>query len=288
MLFGKPKDAFEVYNDFDSELVNLFRVVKDRNLEFLLELGLLPLNSREDFFDWVDFNTGGYSPEPFLDTQIEIIDAMVPQRELAEQMKQILHQRVDNKAVRQAAAYFKRMRNSYSSSGRSYSCQPFNLSTTFDLLREANKRLEEVVVEHQSFEILIPHYDREDSFFYLDPPYVRSEYVYDTGFTWEQHVLMRDMLAGIKGKCLISQADFPEVRELYKDFFILEFKRIHSMAQRNNPGTQFGELLIGNYDLLEREKDVPQQLSMSELMGQPINVEQILKERIIPCKNRIN
>ncbi len=288
MLFGKPKDQFEVYNDFDSELVNLFRVVKDRNPEFLLELGLMHLNSREDFFDWVDFNTGGYTPEPFLDTQIEIIEAMIPHRARAEQMKQILRQIVEIKAVRQAATFFKRMRNSYSSSGRSYSCQPFNLRSTFDLLREANVRLEDVVVEHQSFEILIPHYDREDSFFYLDPPYARSEYVYDTGFTWEQHVLMRDILAGSKGKWLVSQADFPEVRELYKDFFILEFKRIHHMAQRTNPGTQFGELLIGNYDLLEREKDLPEQLSMNEMMGQPIDVEQILKERIIPCKNRTN
>ena len=45
MLLGKPKDKFEVYNDLDDELVNLFRCVRDRPAEFLLELGLLPLNS---------------------------------------------------------------------------------------------------------------------------------------------------------------------------------------------------------------------------------------------------
>ena len=61
----------------------------------------------------------------------------------------------------------------------------------------------------------IPHYDREDAFFYLDPPYFSSEYVYDVGFGWEQHVLMRDILAGCKGRFLLSQSDFPEVRELY-------------------------------------------------------------------------
>ena len=46
MLLGKPKDKFEVYNDLDDELVNLFRCVQDRPAEFLLELGMLPLNSR--------------------------------------------------------------------------------------------------------------------------------------------------------------------------------------------------------------------------------------------------
>lgn len=49
MLLGKPKDKFEVYNDLDDELVNLFRCVRDRPAEFLLELGLLPLNSRTEF-----------------------------------------------------------------------------------------------------------------------------------------------------------------------------------------------------------------------------------------------
>ena len=85
----------------------------------------------------------------------------------------------------------------------------------------------------------------------------------------------------------LSQSDFPEVRELYKDFYILEFKRVHSMAQRNKPGSQFRELLIGNYDLLEREKNQPEQLCMNEMMELPRNPDQILKERIIPCKNRI-
>lgn len=55
MLLGKPKDRFEVCNDFDGELVNLLRVVRDRPAEFLVELGLLPLDSREEFGDWVRF-----------------------------------------------------------------------------------------------------------------------------------------------------------------------------------------------------------------------------------------
>ncbi len=286
MLLGKPEEKFEVYNDFNSELVNLFRVVRDRIAEFLLELDLLPLNSREEFGEWIRFQSGCSDPTPYLPTQIEIIDSLIPMKAAAEVLKASLRQRAENLAVRQAAAFFKRMRNSYSSSGRSFACQPFNVRNSFEQLLQTSKRLENVIIENQSFDVLIPHYDRKESFFYLDPPYYNSEYVYDATFNWEQHILMRDILAGIQGKCLISQADCPEIRELYKDFFILEFTRIHPMAQRSKPGAQFGELLIGNYDLLEREKDQPEQLSMNEMMGQPINVEQILKERIIPCKNR--
>ena len=46
MLLGKEPGKFEVYNDIEGELVNFFRVVKNRPAELLMELDLLPLNSR--------------------------------------------------------------------------------------------------------------------------------------------------------------------------------------------------------------------------------------------------
>lgn len=285
VLLGKEPCKFEVFNDIDGELVNLFRCVRDRLAELLLELGLLPLNSRSEFQEWLHFTTGEDRVVKHLPTQVEILDRLIP-RAWAEEMKAVLSQRADYREVRQAAAYFMRIRNSYSSGGRSFACQPFNVFTVFDQLREMSGRLANVIIEQQSFETLIPHYDREDTFFYGDPPYFSSEYVYDADFDWEHHVLLRDTLAKSKGKWLISQADFPEVRELFKDYDILDFQRVHSMAQRRDPGKQFHELLIGNYDLLERERSQPQQMGMDEMLGQPIDVEQILKERIIPCKNR--
>lgn len=285
MLLGREPCRFEVYNDIDGELVNLFRVIRNRPAEFLLELGMLPVNARTEFQRWLHFETGEDEVRKHLPTQLEIIDRLIP-KEWAEEMKAALQKRADYREVRQAAAYFMRVRNSYSSSGRSFACQPFNVFTVFDQLREMSSRLANVIIENQSFDVLIPHYDREDAFFYGDPPYFHSEYVYDADFDWDQHVLLRDTLAKCKGKWLISQADFPEVRELFKDYDILDFQRVHSMAQRRVAGAQFHELLIGNYDLLEREREQPEQISLDEMMGKPIDVEQILKERIIPCKNR--
>ena len=162
-LLGKPKDKFEVYNDLDDELVNLFRCVRDRPAEFLLELGLLPLNSRTEFGEWLKFHTGRRDPVLFLPTQDVILDNLLPMQQWAEQMKKALHDRADYKEVLQAAAFFKRMRNSYASSGRSFACQPFSVRTTFRQLEETSDRPSNVIVENQSFETLIPHYDREDS-----------------------------------------------------------------------------------------------------------------------------
>ena len=288
MLLGKEPSKFEAYNDIEGELVNFFRVVKNRPAELLLELDLLPLNSREEFTSWLHFHDGGNEPTIHLPDQLEIIDRTTPTSlmEEAEKLKTSLRKRSDYRDVRQAAAYLMRVRNSYSSSGRSFACQPFNVRTLFAQIWEMSRRLENVIIEQQSFEVLIPHYDREDSFFYGDPPYYDSEYVYDAEFGWDHHVLLRDTLAKCKGKWLVSQVDCKEIRYLFRDYQILDFKRIHPMAQKYAPGKQFGELLIGNYDLLEREREVPLQMSLNELLGETIPVEQILKERIIPCKNR--
>ena len=285
MLLGKPESKFEVYNDIDGELVNLFRVIKNRPAELMLELGLLPLNSRSEFNQWLHFHNGGNDPAIHLGTQEMILDGTLP-KEWAEEMKATLRRRANYREVRQAAAFLMRVRNSYSSSGRSFACQPFNIRSLFDMIWEMSFRLANVIIEQQSFEVLIPHYDRVDSFFYGDPPYYDSEYVYEAEFDWDHHVLLKETLAQCKGKWLISQVDCPEIRYLFKDYDILDFKRIHPMVQKYTPGKQFGELLIGNYDLLERERDVPLQMSLNELMGEPIIVEQILKERVTSCKKR--
>ena len=50
VLFGKPPDkCMEVYNDFNSNLANLFYCVKERPMALLKELSFLPLNSRDEF-----------------------------------------------------------------------------------------------------------------------------------------------------------------------------------------------------------------------------------------------
>ena len=78
--------------------------------------------------------------------------------------------------------------------------------------------------------------------------------------------------------------DCPEIRTLYEGCAIFEFARIHSMLQRYEAGKEFPELLIGNYDIYERERKKPRQISFMELICAPGHTEKILKESIIPCK----
>lgn len=67
--------------------------------------------------------------------------------------------------------------------------------------------------------------------------------MYAVGFDWSDHVRLRDTLAGIKDKFLLSYNDCPEIRQLYEGFSFFDFSRARSMAQWCEAGKKFKELL---------------------------------------------
>ena len=286
VLLGNPEICpFEVYNDFDRNLANLFRCMKERTMAVIRELGCCHLNSREDFIAIRRFFENEQFDDKYLSDELRLTQILFPPpeaKELTEMRKRI----TADYDVRRAAMFLKLLRFSYSSSGKSYASQPFDIRKLFGLISQLQERMANVVVENQDFETLIKHYDRPDAFFYLDPPYFSTEDMYEVGFGWDDHVRLRDTLKNIKGKFLLSYNDCDEIRELYNGFSMFDFSRTHSMAQRYEAGKEFKELLIGNYDLYEREKLKPKQLTIFELQNDDENFdyEKILKECIIQCK----
>ena len=285
VLLGKEEvHPFEVYNDFDKNLVNLFRCMKERTMATVRELGFCNLNSREDFnairkfFEQREEFTDEYLSEELLLTELTL-----PPPE-ANELKELRTRITKDHDVRRAAMFLKLLRYSYSSSCKSFASQPFDIRKLFGLIKELENRMANVVVENQDFETLIKHYDRPDSFFYADPPYFSSEGMYEVGFGWDDHVRLRDTLKGIKGKFLLSYNDCPEIRELYDGFSLLDFSRTHAMVQRYEAGREFKELLIGNYDLYERQRNRPLQMNFFDLQEKNFNFEKVLRESIVSCK----
>ena len=282
VLLGKKKpDKFEVYNDYNHNLVNLFRCMRDRPMAFIKELGFYPLNSRDDFNVIRNFFKQEKFDDKYLDEELQLTKIILPELKAEEVIKLYVKMKMDYD-LRRAVMFLKLLRYSYSSGGKSFACQPFSVVSLFKLIKQVGKRLENVVIENQDFEVLIKHYDRENSFFYCDPPYFSSEYVYQCGFTWNDHLRLKNALANAKGKWLVSYNDCKEIRNLYDGYSFFDFTRLHNMKQRINAGEQFPELLISNYDMYERQRNKPLQLSLLDLTTeQQIDLEQILKECII-------
>lgn len=281
VLLGKPfEDSFEVYNDFDHNLVNLFHCMKERTMATIRELGFCNLNSRDDFNALKRFFEHERFDDIFFAQELELTKTMLPMPEAAE-LTQLRTRLKEDYSVRRAAMFLKLLRYSYSSSCKSFAAQPFDTSKLFQLIQQLETRMANVVVENQDFETLIRHYDRPHTFFYLDPPYLNTEDMYDVNFEWKDHVRLRDTLASIQGKFLLSYNDCMEIRDLYEGFHFFDYKRSHSMAQRYDAGKEFPELLVANYDMYERQRAKPAQLTLYSEHIDPFDYEKILKECII-------
>lgn len=252
VLFGKKPTPYEVWNDFNGDLFNMFYCIKYKHLAFLQELRFLPLNSRDEFNLMLRFING----EEFAlqDMQEELVLAQVYFDEPdAKMLAEILTRRCTLGDVSRASAFYKLNRYSYGSGMKSFGCQPCDIRKTYILIWEAHRRLSGTVhLEHKDFEALTRQYDGPNAFFYYDPPYYNSEKPYAVHFPREDHYRLRDLAGSMKGKFMISYGDVPEIRQLYKGFEIVEFKRINNLAQRYNPGCEYPELLIANYDMSER------------------------------------
>lgn len=85
VLLGKPvPDKFEVYNDYNANLVNLFRCMRDRPLEFIRELGFLNLNARDDFAVLKQFFRHEEFTDTFLRHELELTNILLPEPQAAE------------------------------------------------------------------------------------------------------------------------------------------------------------------------------------------------------------
>lgn len=249
VLFHKPPgNDFEVFNDFNGNLVNLYRCVREQTEALRNELRYM-LNSRLDF----------------------------------EYMKGMLHSQAVLPDVRRAAYYYALIRYSYAAGTSTFGSQPHAMWNNFPLIESAAGRLQKVVIENKDCVKLIRQYDRPESFFYCDPPYYNADQYYEAvssdGF---DHAGLADALLGIKGKFLLSYNDCPEIRALYdRPGIVVEgISRLSNIAQRYENGKQYPELLISNYDTTELARSCVQLTLFDRLDSQEILNERILYHEI--------
>ena len=262
-MFGRPPDpkVMEVYNDFNSNLTNLYACVKNHTMEFLRQLGFLPLNGRDEFLVLRRFLEGQEFSGTFLAQELELAMHNLPPLEF-EELRSLLLERASPGDVQRAAAFYKVIRYSYGSGCTSFGCQPFDVRKTFQLIWQAADRLANTVIENKDFEALIRQYDRENAFLYCDPPYFMTEDHYEVEFPRQDHVRLRETLAGCQGKWMVSYNDCDYIRGLYEGCHITAVSRINNLAQRYDRGCEFPEVIITNYDPQERKKWGPQQMDL--------------------------
>lgn len=210
VLFHKDPSSYEVYNDYDKQLVNLFRIIKYHMPELQRSLKF-DLNSRQIFYE----TNKQYDLEDLTDIQ-------------------------------KAKRFFLTIKQSYGSHLQTFGGKKQNINSIIENLELIQKRLQSVIIECRDFEELLKTYDRKNTFFYLDPPYYGTEKYYKIKFSKDDHIRLYNTLSNIKGKFLLSYNDCDCIRNLYKDFKIETLSRKQPLSPNKIKET-YRELLILNY-----------------------------------------
>lgn len=125
----------------------------------------------------------------------------------------------------------------------------FSLSRLEPILDAAHERLDGVIFESLDWSELIRRYDTPTTLFYLDPPYFGGENDYGKDmFDRAAFTHMADQLAEIEGAFIMSINDKPEIREIFSAFMIDEVRLSYTISQKGQGG-KVGELIIGNREV---------------------------------------
>ena len=204
----------EALNDINGEIVNLFRIVREHPDELERQFRWA-LASRREFRRLV-----ATPPETLTDVQ-----------------------RAARFAYLQRLAFAGRTGGT-SANFSAYYPAKFRAGQMPRLIRAAHRRLQRVQIDCLPWAEFVRRYDRPFTLFYIDPPYWGHEADYGKGvFARDDFARMAELLAGLKGRFILSLNDRPEVRELFAGFEIESVTTRYS-ANWSAAKRQVGELLI--------------------------------------------
>lgn len=219
VLFEKEKTPLEVYNDLGENVYSLFKVLSDKEMFNRLK---------------------------------EKLDLTYYSEELRNEYKQDL-KRNDLTLEDRAYKFIFVNRSSFNGVGgfsttmlarRNMSKSTSDYLSMIDKLPEIHNRLSSVIIEHKDIMDLLDKYDKETTFMYLDPPYVKetrlSNQTYEVEMSNEEHIKMCERLLSFKGKILLSGYD----NELYR---ILDSKFNKLSFESPNANSSAIECLWKNY-----------------------------------------
>lgn len=231
-----------VYNDFNPLNANLFKCVRNHQ-ELLKECNKLVVQEKGVF------PTNPLCKQNFENFQKELFsnDLVIgdePNYEVAAKYVYVLTQVFSGS--KPETSKFIDLKGNYHSKFTSFKNKLEN--------EKYQKLFESItVVENMDFEDLLKKYDSPTTYFYMDPPYWKTENYYSNhDFDVNDHLRLADTLKSMKGKWSLSYYDFPLLSEWFpKDEYVWA-KKLFAKAAAAKKGVSQNmgeELLIMNYEL---------------------------------------
>jgi len=228
VLLNREPSPVETYNDIDGEVVNFFRVLRDRQEELIRAIGLTPFSRKE--------------------LKIAVEEAIDDLSELERARRFFVRARQVRTGLAQTA-----------SAGRWAHCKLTSRAGmagavsrwlgSVEGLSEIVQRLLRVQIENATAIEVIQRYDSEETLFYCDPPYPHDSrgdsHAYGYEMTDNDHRELSEVLTNLKGKVALSGYHCGLLDKLYKDWNCIESLSKQCLSVKQ-PRT---EILWTNYDI---------------------------------------
>lgn len=215
IFFLKEPSRAEVLNDFNGELINLYRVVQHHLEEFVRQFRWA-LVSRQ-IFKWLQ-----------LQAPVTLTD------------------------IQRAARFYYLQRSAFGAkvAGQTFGVDAgraprLNLLRIEEELSEAHLRLSRVTLENLPWQQLVDRYDRPGAVFFCDPPYWQLA-GYGTQFGWPEYQALEQRMGRIKGRMILTINDHPDIRELFKNWPVQTAKITYTCGS-TKPQSKSTELIYTNW-----------------------------------------
>jgi DNA adenine methylase len=216
VLLNQEPSPVETYNDIDGDVVNFFRVLRDRHEELIRSIALTPF-SREEFHLAINGSVQGVS-------------------DLERARRFYIRARQARTGLAQTAT-LGRWANCKNTSRAGMSGAVSRWLGGVNALNDIAHRLLRVQIENRPAIDIIRLYDDEKTLFYCDPPYMHEtrgdSKAYGFEMTNEQHWELAETLQQSKGMVAISGYRCDAMDTWYKEWrrFDARAKPIHSTKQ---------------------------------------------------------
>lgn len=209
VLMQKPRAYAEVYNDLWDTVINVFEVIRNKEMAIELErqIRLTPFSRGE-------FEQCG---------EIELSQIKDP---IEKARRTIFRSFAGFGSAATNAKYATGFR---ANSNRSGTTPAHDWANYPNHIESFTNRLQGVVIEKRDYRLIIKQHDSANTLFYVDPPYVhstrnlkRGNAAYEYEMTDTQHIELSSILHDVKGMVVLSGYNSPLYDELYKDWRKIE------------------------------------------------------------------
>ncbi|MCB9450159.1 MAG: DNA adenine methylase [Anaerolineaceae bacterium] len=244
VLFGKQPSPVEIINDIDGELINFFRVIKQRPEDFIHSFDL-ELISRQQYNDLAALN-----PENLNEI------------ERAHRFYYLIM------AGWGGELHYPRFQTSITDGGHGNRLIGA-IKTLRQRIEPVHQRLSTIIIENLDWRECITRYDRPGVVMYIDPPYPGNGVNYAHNIRdWAEHEAMADVLAGTQSRWILSSYDTEKIRELYQGYHIIPVEIASGMrkTKQNTERVIIQEVLITNYDISAHQPTPADELTQTTLL----------------------